>query len=195
MTNWREQARERITSKLFPKPAFLPEPYPSLDSYQSRLQRHDAWFVWTLPRDFEYMTTVQFGEPRSEAQIAMAIRRLCALMDRYWLGRHWSRYPAGERTDYIGAVEEGPKRGHSHVHLLLRRPRSVVQRSVEGSWREQAQARCLSCVFTDLARRKGVCPHGDVRFNRLNNEHDRMQAASYVLKDFHVGRDLILPGV
>jgi hypothetical protein len=188
--DWRVEARERIATKLFPQPAFLPEEFPSPDSFQERLRRREAAFRWCMEQDFEFLVTLQFGESIEQSQVESVMKRFGAVADDYWLCGRRSKYTAAELTLFVGGIEEGPKRGNTHVHLLLRRPQSVVQCAVAGSWREQAQARCLTGVFTSLAHRKGIC-HGGVRFDWLRGETDRMLAASYVLKDQYQGRDLI----
>jgi hypothetical protein len=173
----------------FPKPAFLPEAFPSLDSYQERLRRRDAAFDWIVEQDFEFLVTIQFGMVLDEIRVATAVRRFGALMDRHWLGARWSQRPAEDRTYYIGAIEEGPKRGNTHVHLMLRRPRSVPR---PADWRRLGQCWHLARLFTDRARQLNICPHGDIDFKEIRDGDDKEDATSYVLKDFHQGHDLIL---
>jgi hypothetical protein len=189
-TDWRADARSRLASKLLPQPVFLPEAFPSLDSYQERLRRRKAHFSWCIEQDFEFLVTLQFGKSVDQIRVESAMKKFGAVADDYWLPGRRSKYLAAERTFFVGAVEEGPRRGNTHVHLLLRRPRYVIERTVAGSWREQAQARCLTVTFSDLAHRKGIC-HGGVRFDRLRDETDQMLASSYVLKDQYRGQDLI----
>ena len=187
----REGIRERLEAILFPSPRFLNENFPSADSYQERLRRRKALFGWIIGQDFDFAVTMQFGEDLDDARVAAAVRRFAAILDHYWLGRHWCRYQPCDRTFFVGTVEEGPKRGNTHVHLLLRLPPSVPRST---GWRRQEQSRCYSLVFSDLGRRKGVCPRGDIRFDLLRDEYDKWLATSYALKDVYDGRDVILAG-
>ncbi len=190
--DWRTEHRpeflRRIKAKLFPQPAFLPDAFPSPDSYQERLRRRDALFDWCLEHDPEFTVTLQFGESVDDNHVAVRVEKFVALLDRYWLGAKWARQMTSERTWKVGVIEEGPKRGHTHVHLLIRRPCRLPRLS---DWREREQGRFLSLHFTQLGRRKGICPRGNVRFDRLREADDQVLAVSYALKDFHVGRDLL----
>jgi hypothetical protein len=61
-------------------------------------------------------------------------------------------------------------------------------------WRWDAEPKAFSKIFTDLGRRKGVCPNGDIQFKRIGSgEDDRARCVSYVITNYS-GRDsVILP--
>jgi hypothetical protein len=182
-SDWKSIIRARLADILLPHPPFEPELYPTSDSYQERLKRQRALLIWcAFEEDFEFMVTVQFGKGLHEDQLRAGVKRLVALFDHHWLGRKWAKYAGEDRTFFVAFVEHGST-GNVHVHLLLRRPNAVVARPLAG-WREREYARCLTREFTDRARRKFICPRGDVQFVHLRSEFDQVSAASYILKDF-----------
>jgi hypothetical protein len=189
--DWRLDERIRLRAKLFPHPAFMPEAFPSLDSYQQRLRRREELYDWIVQQEFDFHVTLQFGDTLTEIQVDRALRRFAALVDRHFLGGRWSKFPANARTLFIGAVEEGPQHGHSHVHLLLKLPPSIF---VPMGERRIELGRVMTETFTALGRKKGVCSKGDVRFDALDEEDiEAAGAAAYVLKDFaSSGRDFVL---
>lgn len=156
--DWREAARHRIAEK-----HFVSE------------ERQEAFLWLTKLADWEYFVTIQFGVPLREQLILDALYRFEALMDWDWLGRGWAKKPRGERTQYIAVAERGPREGNMHVHLLLNCPPFVT---VPDDWR-------LSRRFTDLGRHKGVCPNGDIQFQRIGqDESNLVRCVSYLLKNF-----------
>jgi hypothetical protein len=163
--DWRAELRRSLVERMFPE----------------SVETQRAAFAWlAFEHEFEFMVTIQFGQALNDGQIHAAIGRFGALLDRYWLGRAWARYASDERAFFVATIERG-KKGNSHVHMLLRRPHAVAARFTRAIWREELQAKVLSDVITDSARRKGICPFGDVLFERLFNQ---VGGAAYVLKKF-----------
>jgi hypothetical protein len=189
MQDWREDTRKRLADKLLGKFKFLPAGVPNPDSFQRRVVRQRELFHWLSQKDWEFFVTVQFGVTLVEYQVLAALKRMDLLLDQYWLGREWFRKPSAERTDFVAVPENGPKSGNTHVHLLLNPPLNATR---PADWRKEREPETLTTVFTDLGRRKGVCPRGDVRFKRIGRgEHNLLVSASYLAKGF-VARDAYL---
>ncbi len=188
IANWRTAARLRIAAKHYPPPSFQPDVQVDPDSHRERRNRQIGYFdLLAFDLEFDFAVTIQFGEPLNERQIKEAVKRSGAMFDSHWLGRSWAKRASQERTFFVAVVERGKKKGNAHVHMLLRRP--SVAYNVSPSWREKAQPRALSYILTERARRMGICPHGDVKIQRIS---DQAGAASYALKDLS-GRNSVDP--
>jgi hypothetical protein len=180
MEAWKVEGRRRVVEKV--------------NKTQGYSLRTECVKWCAFDHDFEYHVTIQTNESLSEVQLSDTARRFAALINSSWLGKRWSRFPAHERVFFVATAEDGTS-GGNHLHLLLRMPRRYANamRSAPAWLRDRAvQERALSLRFTALGRAKYVCSHGDVCFRKLEDEGQRLAAASYVFKRFRSGSNLIL---
>jgi hypothetical protein len=181
MADWRSEAHARLYARRFQTPRFEHEPWPAADSLQERLKRQRAMFRWAVGQDPDFHVTVQFNDSLDERQASKRLRQFDALLDDYWLGKHWARYASEDRAFFVAFLERTAK--GLHAHLLVRKSKSR-RRPDAPEWKLAAQARVLTVRFTAMCRAKGVTPRGDVLFQRLATDWDQEQATSYCVKTF-----------
>lgn len=175
-SNNRWDLHQRIKAKIFSRPQFLPESYPTLTSYQEQLRRRDGWFDWLVQQEFEmFMTVTYLGKDLGERQLDSLMRVQDAKMDDYWLGRRWASQPPQERAKIWGLVEQGPKGGHRHVHALFNRPRRVRE---AGGWRDQPHV--VGQIFSAAMQQATGLPI-DIRLQRIREDEQPLVVA-YLLK-------------
>ena len=157
---WKAEAWRRIGEMLFPphKPAYL-EPFPCQDSYQLRIERQRAMFLWVREQDPHLFLTLKFNRPLSEIALRDRLRRFDALLNRRFLGRRWHRYPSEDRVWYVAFVErDRDGSGALHIHYLMRLPPRL------GNIAAWKLGRGSSVVLTEEVRKgcNRVAPAGDV---------------------------------
>jgi hypothetical protein len=181
---WNSEIGNRLAKQMLPQPDFEPQEHVLADSLQERHRRGRALFPWLFEQEPDFLVTIKFNEQLSNGQLRQRLRHFDAMLDRHFLGEHWAKFSSAERAFFIAFLERDAN--GLHVHMLMRLPRKV---SLVPAWKLVP----LSKAFTELGRRKGVCPYGDILFLGIgdyrsgHNACDQARAISYVLKDFSSG--------
>jgi len=173
---YKYEARARLAEIMFPRRLGLPYDSSGPDSYEARLDRLRNWFLFALDQNFEMMVTIQFNEKLNEGQLRAKLKRFDAFVNRYYLGREWAKFQAGERAFFLAFAEANISGSDVHTHLLLRRP----QRKALFSLRTSLDHTLLAKQWTVACRKKHICPHGDIDIRAFDG--DVALAHAYALK-------------
>ncbi|HTQ58340.1 MAG TPA: hypothetical protein VMI94_27950 [Bryobacteraceae bacterium] len=179
---WKREGRARLAEILHPMPNFVPQPFVSLNSYQARLERQRAMPAWLQSLDLEYLVTIKFNEELRFPEIWQRLKRIDAMLNHHWLGRDWQnfrRFPSPDRLFFVAFIERDRANYGVHAHLLLRRPRGAKVDHPRLHWR-------LPYIVTDKARRKGICPRGDIDIRQIEIESE-LATVDYCVKNLSQG--------
>ena len=174
---YKERIRERLADLLFPQyQSAYQEKYIAQNSTALRADRQRAMFLFALHQEPEVFLTLKLNQQLSEVVMRDRLRRFDAVLNRFFLGRRWHRYPSEERVWYVGFVErDRDGSGSAHVHYLMRPPnrgKRLPRRMLR---------RSLSILLTHEVRKRcnRVAPAGDVNTFPI----DDGRPVSYAMKD------------
>lgn len=126
--------------------------------------------------EFDYSITAVFNEHKSKdygrgtshsIDYARAkLKHWHGLLDRNLLGQRWARKAVSERSFFMAFVEHENR--NIHFHMMYRLP-------------------CAECaeVFEDWANAhwQKIVPMGDIVFQKIETEEDKIRAGNYATKD------------
>ena len=181
---WKESARHRAALLGVKESEYIwHEEFPTATSHIMRTQMHRSFLEFLYGfEDFDYFITLRFNQPRLTYQIGrQRLKKLGALLDSEHLGKHWSRYPSAERTFFIAVPEGG--QDALHYHILAQTPRQTKVRWHCFPGRPGKRCRHLSQYLTELVRKKGIAPGGDVVVDTVPKTPGGGNVAAYITKD------------
>ena len=130
-------------------------PHSETKHYKKALEK------FIMDRNLPHFVTFNFNRRCSANAANKYIRRWHARVDRYLLGRNWSKKASDERTEYIGFIEN--IESNTHVHTMLRYAQS--NRSVP--------------IDVQIAFWKKIVPGGQLDIQLARS---RRKVASYITK-------------
>jgi hypothetical protein len=168
--------RAYIRQKLYKKRSLGPEDKNQSSYSKKRRQEKLAELLLSKTR-FDLFMTVNSNDPRlTYGRGRIALRKLDAIMDRYFLGKRWCRFPSEQRTFFIAVPERGAD-GDLHYHLLVRIPPKLKTVS-------EKLKTVHRCINKRNLQRKKIFPRGDVhtRMLKRNDLSAQVSVACYVVK-------------
>jgi hypothetical protein len=156
------------------------------------LESREARADWCYSQNPEVLVTIQFNEPLGEQQILAAAEQFRIQFHRYCMQKRWRKFPESERGFWMGTSTIG-ETGNAHMHLALRMPRDYWRKfqfqTESAPWKRALHMRFLSAHFTEIGRKRFICPHGTITFT----QRDPRVIADYVfMRNFRTGSHLIL---
>lgn len=134
--------------------------YVSADSYVMQSERQKEMASFLLECGFDWHAAINTNEPHiTEERGLSALRMLDARLCRYYLGKKWSQCPDSRRPFVVSITEQAG--GELHYHVLLKDPLNIGD-----DWRKYDE-KCFGLRLTNMIKRPGIFPAGDVTATRL----------------------------
>ena len=119
-----ERARRRAIERALHARRPTLDEFTSISGYAKRLERQRELAFWLWDHEFDWLVTINSNDPNSNYKRGrQALKKFDALIDRYFLGKHWCKIESGKRTLFFAVPEHGG--GELHYHILLKFPRNA----------------------------------------------------------------------
>lgn len=143
-------------------------------------QRGWALVFWNLNPDF---CITFWAKAMSYGECIIDLRKLGALLDRYFLGPNWCRYPPSERTEFVAILERGAGADGWHAHVLVKLPPKALQNPLASN--------AIGVMLSTVHKQKHIFRRGDIKVKRLTTSNEcesgmlQSDTACYVAKDLY----------
>jgi hypothetical protein len=152
-------------------------PTLATDNYSEKLRLRMILGEWIADRNCSFFITINTNDSSMSLEHSrLALKRLGAFLDHYFLGKKWQNFASSDRTFFVAVPERAGDEWHFHLFLKLPHKSPYVS------------APSLRHVIQAALKEKHIFPHGDVDVRRLRrkraitNDYHQLRAASYALK-------------